>query len=192
MCYDYPTEMEANGRIYHINTDYRIALACYKAINDSEITNVERFYAVESLLLGTEVLAEDENILKSKIAYYLRCGKTENINLEEIDMDYFQDERLIRISIKQAYNNLDISKLEYLHWWEFNDLIAGLTQDSILDRIRQLRSYDISSITNLKELEKIKKAKENVSLKKERNRFKLTKKQIESAKKFYELTAIKR
>ena len=64
----YPTKMEANGHIYPINTDYRVALACFRAINDAEISNLERFYAVETLLLGTEVLEQDELILKEKIA----------------------------------------------------------------------------------------------------------------------------
>ena len=63
----YPTKMEANGHIYKINTDYRIALACFKAIYDPEINDVERFYAVETLLLGENVLEEDEKILQNNI-----------------------------------------------------------------------------------------------------------------------------
>ena len=34
----YPTKMEANGHIYPINTDYRVALACFRALDDDEIT----------------------------------------------------------------------------------------------------------------------------------------------------------
>ena len=64
----YPTKMEANGHIYPINTDYRVALACFRAINDAEISNLERFYAVETLLLGTEVLEQDELILKDGVS----------------------------------------------------------------------------------------------------------------------------
>ena len=52
----YPTKMEANGHIYPINTDYKVGLACFKALNDTEITDTERFYAIETLLLGENVL----------------------------------------------------------------------------------------------------------------------------------------
>lgn len=161
----YPTKMEANGHIYPINTDYRVALACFKAINDAEITNLERFYAIETLLLGENVLSEDELILRRKIELYLRCGKEENISEEERDFDYLQDEAEVRTSIRQCYNNLDINKLDYLHWYEYNELISGLTNESLLNKIRDLRSFDLSEISDEKRKAKIIKAQERVALK---------------------------
>ena len=85
----YPTKMEANGHIYPINTDYRVALACFRALDDDEITDLERFYAVETLLLGSDVLEEDEMILKDKIALYLKCEREDETSDDEIDFDYF-------------------------------------------------------------------------------------------------------
>lgn len=184
----YPTKMEANGHIYPINTDYRVALACLRAIGDTSITDLERFYACESLLLGYNVLPQDEYILKSKIKEYLMCGREENNDNSEIDMDYFQDEKYIRTSIKQVYHGLDILKLDYLHWYEFNELIEGLTTDSVLERIRELRTYDVSNISDEKEKQRIIKAKEKIALKKPKKE--LTKSQKESVKRFYELTKI--
>lgn len=161
----YPTKMEANGRIYPINTDYRIALACFKAINDTEITDLERFYAIETLLLGEKVLTEDEPILKEKIEVYLRCGKEENISEEERDFDYLQDEINVRTSIRQCYNNLDIGKLDYLHWYEYNELISGLTSESLVNKIRDLRNFDINEIKDEKQKNRIIKAQQRVALK---------------------------
>lgn len=164
----YPTKMEGkNGHIYNINTDYRIALACFKALNDTEITDLERFYAIETLLLGEDVLEEDEPILKEKISNYLRCGKKENIEVEEKDFDYLQDEQEVKTSIRQCYNNLDIGKLEYLHWYEYNELISGLTNDSLINKIRDLRNYDISDIKDEKQKKKIIEAQQRVALKEE-------------------------
>ena len=161
----YPTKMEANGHIYPINTDYRVALACFKAINDTEITNLERFYAIETLLLGENVLSEDELILKQKIELYLRCGKEKNINEEERDFDYLQDEAEVRTSIRQCYNNLDINKLDYLHWYEYNELISGLTNESLINKIRELRSFDLSEVSDEKRKQKIIEAQKKVALK---------------------------
>ena len=186
----YPTKMEANGRIYNINTDYRIALACLKAINDDEISDLERFYAVATLLLGDNVLFEDEPILHEKIALYLRCGAKENTSSNEIDMDYLQDEVNIRTSIRQCYNGLDLNKIDYLHWYEYNELISGLTTDSLLNRIRELRSYDTSNIDDPKQLEKILKAKEYVALKKKP--IKMTQEQQDSVNLVFKLAGIKK
>lgn len=161
----YPTKMEANGNIYPINTDYRVALACFRALEDDEITDLERFYAIETLLLGSDVLEEDEKILKNKITIYLRCGKEENTSEEEIDFDYLQDETNVRTSIRQCYSNLDIGKMEYLHWYEYNDLISGLTSDSLINKIRDIRSYDLSEITDEKQKNKIMAVQSRLALK---------------------------
>lgn len=187
----YPTKMEANGRIYDINTDFRIALACFRALNDGEITDLERFYAVETLLLGENVLEKDEAVLKEKIAIYLRCGEQENTNDNERDMDYLQDEATIRTSIRQCYH-LDLNKIDYMHWWEYNELISGLTSESILNKIRELRTYDLTEIKDVKERNKIARAKEHVALKNNYVEFKFTKKEEESINKFYEQVGIER
>ena len=63
---DYPEYMEANGNLYKINTDFRVGLACLKAIDDNAINDIERFYAIETLLLGFDVREEDEKILQEK------------------------------------------------------------------------------------------------------------------------------
>lgn len=160
----YPTKMEANGHIYKINTDYRIALACFKAIYDSEINDVERFYAVETLLLGENVLEEDEKILQNKIEKYLRCGKNDNISEDEKDFDYIQDEEITRTSIRQCYH-LNLNEIPYMHWYEYNELISGLTNESLLNNIRDLRNYDLSEVTDEKQKQKIIKAQERVALK---------------------------
>lgn len=159
----YPTKMEANGHIYPINTNYKYALACLKAINDYSITNLERYYAVQTILLGENVLEEDQPILQEKIANYLRCGQTENTKSDEIDMDYFQDEVAIKTSIRQVYNGLNIDK-EDIHWYEYNELISGLTEESLLNRIRDLRSYDLSEEKDEKRRRKIAEAKRRVAL----------------------------
>lgn len=162
----YPTKMEANGHIYDINTDYRIALACFKAINDIEINDIERFYAIETMLLGNNVLEEDEQILHDKIAKYLRCGKDENVSEEERDFDYLQDEEATRTSIRQSYH-LNLNEIPYMHWYEYNELISGLTSESLLNKIRDLRSYDLSEISDEKRKQKIIEAQQRVALKEE-------------------------
>ena len=188
----YPTKMEANGHVYEINTDFRIALACFRAMNDIEITDLERFYAIETLLLGDEVDSDDDVILQKKILDYLRCGQEENTDIKEIDMDYIQDESKIRTSIRQCYH-IDLNKIDYMHWWEYNELISGLTSESLLNKIRELRSFDLNEIKDAKDREKVRKAQEYVALKKiEKKEEKLTKEQEDSINYFYQQTGLKR
>lgn len=180
----YPTKMEANGHIYPINTDYRVALACFRALDDENITDLERFYAVETLLLGSEVLEEDEMILKDKIATYLKCGREDEVSNDEIDFDFLQDRNKVKISIRQCYNNLDIDRIEYLHWYEYNELIEGLTEDSLIDRVRQIRTLDVNEIEDKNKRQKAIEMKGKLSLKK---KIKMTKEQEKAQEEFFRL-----
>lgn len=185
----YPTKMEANGRIYPINTDYRVALACFKALEDTEINDIQRYYAIQTLLLGNNVLEEDEEILKPKIELYLRHGEKENTSNEEIDMDYLQDEVISKVSIRQCYH-INLNETPYMHWYEYNELLSGLTKESVLNNIRELRSYDTRDIKDSKERKKIEDAKRQVALKKKKKQ--PTKEQKESAIKFFEALNIRK
>ena len=160
----YPTKMEANGHIYNINTDYRVALACFKALYDSEINDTERFYAIETLLLGNDVDEKDDLILKDKIEKYLCCERENDIDEEERSYDYIQDEVLTRTSIRQCYH-INLNEIPYLHWYEYNELIEGLTDESAINQIRNIRTTDISKIDDQKQKERILKAQERYAIK---------------------------
>lgn len=159
----YPTKIEVNGNIYNINTDYRVALACFEAINDEKLCDKERFYVILCLLLGTDVKYQDEYQAYLKCEKYLRCGKDKNQGEDEIDMDYEQDKGYINTSFRSCYK-IDI-KNENLHWWEYNEMIEGLSEDTILSKVRQIRNIDLSEIKDEKEKQKIIKAKDQVALK---------------------------
>jgi hypothetical protein len=62
----------------------------------------------------------------------------------------------------------------------------------VLNRIRNLRTYDTKNIKDPKELERINKAKKEVALKKKNNQRNLTNKQMENIDKFYKMTGIER
>lgn len=160
----YPTKMEANGHIYNINTDYRVALACFKALYDSEINDTERFYAIETLLLGNDVDEKDDLILKDKIEKYLCCERENDIEDEEKSYDYIQDEVLTRTSIRQCYH-INLNEVPYMHWYEYNELIEGLTDESAINQIRNIRTTDISKIEDKEQREKLEKAQKRYAIK---------------------------
>ena len=160
----FPEYMEIAGKKYKINTDYRYALACFEAINDGSISDIERAYALVEILLGCSVPDMQEAL--KKIAYYLSCGKEEK-SVEEIkkDMDFKQDEKYIYASFMSDYG-IDLDTTE-MHWWKYCALISGFTEESVLSRVRALRNLDMSEYKDPKQRAKIKKAKEQVKLKEE-------------------------
>lgn len=167
---EYPTHAEVEGEIYELNTDYRYALECFKIIDNTSISDIERAIAVVSVLFGKE--DKDGNIINipsnleialEKAAIFLSCGK-ENKNIKEVkkDMDFEYDKEFIRASFMSDYS-IDLSNRE-MHFWQFCELISGLTESSILNRVRDLRNTDLSNYNDSKTRTKIQEAMERVAL----------------------------
>lgn len=166
---NYPEYAEVKGVKYKINTDYRVALKCDEVARDTNIDDLERGLAIIYLLYGDKGLEDSENwedLLQIAVKF-LKCGKekTENNNSEP-DMSFKQDWGRIQASFVSDYK-IDLSK-EKMHWWTFYDLIEGLTENSVLNRVRFIRNYDISQIKDQKERNEWIKRKQAVELKREK------------------------
>ena len=186
----YPEYVEVNGKQYKINTNFKVAIECDKIARDTSIRDYERALAIIYKLYGEEGLNDFDNheqflALAQK---YLYCNK-ELKNNEKPDMDYNEDYGYIWASFMSDYNGLDIDKTP-IHWWKFNELLSGLSNSEmgnccVLNRIRNIRNYDMKDIKDPKERAKILKAKQEVALKKDMQQKKQpTEEQKENAKEF--------
>lgn len=187
----YPEYVEVEGKRYKINTDFRVAIECNRIAEDDSIGNLERAMAIIYTLFGDEGINTPDHYEKllELAQKYLLCGNEFDSNSnEKPDMDFIEDYGYIWASMMSDYNGLDIDK-ENIHWWKFNELLNGLSNSEmgnccVLNRIRNLRTFDVSQIKDHKEKEKIIKAKKQVQLKK--NKRKASKENLESAMKFYQ------
>ena len=182
----YPEYAKVNGKTYKINTDFRVAIECNEIALDKSINDFERSLAIIYKLFGEEGLNDFDNHEKlQEIALkFLSCNKEMPKETSEPDMDYVEDEGYIRSSFKYDYK-YDPYEKPYVHWWEFYNDLCNLSNSEmgsccILSRIRNIRNYDLKTITDAKEREKMRKAKESVALKKFRKEIKLSKEQEQS------------
>ena len=188
----YPTSVKANGKIYPLNTDFRVAIRCNEVASDNTITEAEKSLAFIYLLYGDEGLNNEQDYaeLLRLGTKFLLCGNEPSKEHIEPDMDYKQDEKYIESSFKYDYG-YDPYKMEYLHWWEFFNDLCNLSNSEmgdccILSRVRNLRNYDTSKIKDYKEREKIERAKKEVALKKNIKR-EFTDDEVKSNEEFYKL-----
>ena len=189
---DYPKYVEINDDKFKINTDFRVAIECNRIAQDDTIGDYERALAIIYKLFGKKGLEalhiHDKLLLMAK--EYLSCGKKIDEDIDEKpDMDYIEDYSYIKTSFRSDYGiNLDN---ENMHWWEFFDLMNGLSNSEfgnccILNRIRNLRNYDTKDIKDSKERQKIEKAKQQVALKRYKpKRKEATEEQKKSAEEFF-------
>lgn len=192
--FNYPEYAEIDGKKYKINTDYRVAIKC----NDvflKDIPDQEKMMAIVYLLFGEEAMKDFDHYEQffEKANYFLRCGDIEETPTknEEPDMDYIQDFPYIEASFMSDYN-MSI-KDKSMHWWEFYYLLCGLSQSEfgnscVLNRIRDIRNLDLSKISDPKEREKLKKAKERFALKKkETKKREFTEEEIKNMEEYHKL-----
>ncbi len=188
---NYPQYAEVNGKKYKINTDFRVAIECNRIAEDETIGDLERALGVIYTLFGEDgINAQDDYEMLLKVAKkYLSCGvEVDSTQQDEKDMDFIQDYSYIKASFRSDYGiRLDDEKM---HWWEFMDLMNGLSNSElgnccILNRIRNLRNFDTKDIKDPREKAKIMKAKQQVALKKKPKEVKLTESQQKSVDEFY-------
>ena len=187
-----PEYIEVDGKKYKINTSFKVALKCNSLFKDDTIKDYEKLCAIIYMLFGEDALKDRKNydkLFELAIRYLtLDDIKEDDRNDRDVDMDYDQDYNLIKASFKSDFD-IDLNK-EDLHWWDFFNYLNGLSENCILNRVRTIRTYDLSEINSEKEKKKIKDAKRRFKLKEKEPE--LTDKQRESADKFYKLTGIKR
>ena len=195
---NYPEYVKVNDKKYKINTDFRVAIECQEIALDNSIGDFERALAIIYKLFGDNGLDDSNNYEKllELAQKYLSCGKeVKKNNNEEPDMDFTQDMEYIEASFMSDYN-IDLTQIE-MHWWKFYKLINGLSNSEmgnccVLNRVRNLRNFELKNIKDEKQLAKIKEAKEQVALKKREVNKQLTNEQKKNIDDFYEKLGINR
>lgn len=162
----YPEYAKAGDKLYKINTDFKVAIRC-EEVAMSDVSDTERALAIIYLLYGDEGIEnpQDYQELLEKAVKYLRCGQEpDDIESNEKDMDFQQDKSFIKASFYTDYGIRNIYETD-MHWWEFMDLMNGLKEDCVLNRVRNIRNYDTSGIKDTKLLNEWQKQKRAVALK---------------------------
>ena len=59
-------------------------------------------------------------------------------------MDYDTDSRLIWAAFRRVYG-IDLRTVEYIHWWDFLEMLSELPEDIRLNQIIEIRTKDISN-----------------------------------------------
>ena len=188
----YPTYVEVNGVRYNINTNFKIGIKCDEIGRDETIPDEERALAIIYLLFGEQALKDIYNHQELKILAlkYLSCNKEIEETNEKEDMSFTEDYDYIEASFMSDYGiNLEE---EDMHWWKFCKLINGLSNSEfgnccVLNKIRNLRNLDTSQIKDLKERQKLEKAKQRFALKKKPiKKREFNKEEIQNMNNFFE------
>lgn len=194
-----PEYVKIGDKKYKINTDFRVAIECNNIAQEDTIGDTERPLAIIYKLFGDEGLdnlQDWDKLLELGIRYLSLNKDTNKVDKDaKIDMDFNEDMDYIEASFMSDYK-IDLAN-ETMHWWKFYNLLEGLSNSElgnccVLNRVRNLRTFDLSQIKDNKGREKLAKAQEMVALKSVKREVELTKEQEESMKKLDEIIGFKK
>ena len=165
----YPDSVSVYGTKYPVNTDFRIMCRFEIAIQKSDTADITS--AVSDFFIGN--IPDNADLAVDAVLEFYLCGKQAEGGKPSGKngkrcYDYNEDWKYFIAAFRQQYG-IDLNTAE-LHWWEFSALFSGLTDDTELIKIMQIRCTNLKDISDKKERDRIKKLQERYALKQYRRK----------------------
>lgn len=194
-----PQYVKVDGKLYKINTDFRVALECNDIAVDENIGEYERALAILYKLYGDDSFScENQPRLLELSLKYLSLGEEKSSFKNDFNNNYELDFKkckgLIESSFKFDYG-YNPYELDYLHWYTFYNDLQNLSTSEFgtccpLNRIASILNQDASKIKETKDRNNLvmlqQELKQKYCVSNNHNKVELTDEQIQSAKAFYE------
>lgn len=163
-----PEQVEVDGKLYKINSDFRTSIQFEILMQKKELTEKQKEFANELCLLDKEMDRETAELLAkykdglelyyleipndingaiNAMLWFYECGK-ENIDKKKSKKsgsgkkiyDYNYDADYIYAAFFEQYH-IDLAEQE-LHWWKFSALFSALSEDCMISKIITYRVID--------------------------------------------------
>lgn len=161
------------GKI-EFNTDFRTGILFEMLMQDKNLKKEAKvIQAIKLFYPKPEQITDLEKAVENIIWFYT-CGKSEydkapkdnkksnqkivKKQQEDKIYDYDYDDGYIYSAFIQQYN-IDLQKIDYLHWWEFKSMFNSLNKDTKIVEIMGYRAIDLGKIKDKEEKARYKKLK---------------------------------
>ncbi len=155
-----PLTIPVGGRNLHIETNFRAAILFEMMVQNGDVPDHEKAqYAID--LFFPDGFPKPENEQKEALEgmlWFYTCGKSEQDEkqsagtgkgpgIQKRIYDYDVDAPLIYAAFLSQYG-IDLQDIPYLHWWKFNALFQGLSENQKIVEIMGYRAINLSTIKN--------------------------------------------
>ena len=159
-----PDSIEVDGKEYKIYTDFREFIELTEIIESKDTSKLAEY------LIGLFIFEVPENQEEAihKIELFLNLNKerepSEGGQKKSPSFSFSEDSAYILGAFREVYG-IDLAKIKYMHWFEFNALMMALPQETELKKRIYYRSIDASKIKNKSERARIKAIQRNIAIK---------------------------
>ena len=144
-----PVSVEIGGKEYAMNTDFRVGMRAESVLLDA--SRPEEFKVMELIRMYFPVVPPIEHmkeIVDKIVWFYTGSEKVkdrkryENDGSRSFSFDF--DSELVFSAFYQQYG-IDLSEIEYMHWWKFKAMFMSLSEETKLVKVIQYRATKITS-----------------------------------------------
>lgn len=163
-----PDTVEVSGSFYKIATDFRDWIAFFDMLADTEITSRQKISL--ALQWFTDEIPPDIFQAYNSLISFASCDgihfRTESEKSgnspETPSLSWLYDSAYVLGAFRQVYN-IDLIRVEYMHWWEFSALFEALPEDTMIKKRMAYRQIKTSEIKDKNERKRIAKIKRSVA-----------------------------
>lgn len=133
-----PNSLNIGGIDYEINSNYRICLLIFEAIEDPELNDFEKQIVSVRCLYKEEIPSKDFAEAVEKAYWFLDGGDMPKSKPQaKKTLDWKQDESIIFPALNKVAG-YEIRNAEYLHWWSFLGLFNEVGE-GLFSTVMQIR-----------------------------------------------------
>lgn len=158
-----PESVAIGGQDYAINTDFRVGIQ-FEGLLSKKMGESERI--LEMLRLYYPIIPPDPVEAIQQILWFYRCGKEERSITDSSTPAYSfeQDDGYIFAAFVDQYQ-IDLSEIDYLHWWKFRSMFQSLRDDTEIMKIMGYRTIKITGSMSAEQRSFYKKMKKIYEIK---------------------------
>lgn len=135
-----------------IHTNFRNGILFEMLMQDPNLSKEEKTAQAVSIFF------DDYDTLNNAIntlMYFYSCGietisnnakQSQNNKSDEKNIYSFEHDAGYIFAAFLSQYNIDLNSIEYMHWWKFRALFAGLSENHLFTKIMSYRAMDLSKI----------------------------------------------
>ena len=129
---------------YDINSDFRASFDIFEAFNGTSLSTLNKQLTMLEIIytpIGETEPIMPPNIIEAakQAIWFLNVGQDNPSHTGRVKtLDYVQDEQLLFSAINVVMST-EVREFEYWHWWSFYAACQGISPDSLIAHISNIR-----------------------------------------------------
>ncbi|MCB5755779.1 hypothetical protein DWY35_11890 [Ruminococcus sp. AF25-13] len=168
----FPEFVSVDGKEYPVETDFRKWIRLMKLVEDDSVP--ENVKCGLMMQWYTDAIPDDLEAAIDALGEFLAMNPGEKEEIAPVQSSkqvysYEEDMTWIYSAFREVYG-IDLQKIEYMHWWEFQTLFTGLPESTEIKQRMMYRSIDLRTVKDKDERKRIKRIQDAIALKKRKRK----------------------